>query len=359
MIKPNFLIRLTRLLIKTEPAPDTYDVEWNGPYYVPRAKRWYPTHFLLYGGKVYASIRLDRSVPAMAWNTESGGISDVRTGDPVMAPDGEDVRWERALPQLAEKLGKALRDPAAYNRSVAGRIPLEARTGRIRRRLTWPPKTRPFLTRVLQSRLEWACRAGGSVARFPSMSAVKYLKAAAIAYDAVFPKLHAMGPLEKYKSKADNRHGGLLDLPRHDIRAFHRWYKSRAWAGAHPWEIVFAHPDGILLAPLDNGRAGWSFHLSVDNEWLFAPVVLMALALGEAGIPFEFHDISRVKDVLAGTDEVEVGPFREQIPLDEISRKAVRRIRWDPIRGIWPISQRQAEKVEYVLRHGVPPRPVK
>lgn len=56
----------------------------------------------------------------------------------------------------------------------------------------------------------------------------QYLKTAAIAYDAGFKELCSFSPLQKYKKKADGRHGGLLDLSHHDADAFDKWFHSRA-----------------------------------------------------------------------------------------------------------------------------------
>lgn len=45
------------LLKQTEPILEAYDVEWWGPYYIPRSGRWYPTHFKLYQGVLYGDLR--------------------------------------------------------------------------------------------------------------------------------------------------------------------------------------------------------------------------------------------------------------------------------------------------------------
>ena len=34
---------------ETEPIGGTYDVEWMGPYFIPRARQWYRSRFLLFG----------------------------------------------------------------------------------------------------------------------------------------------------------------------------------------------------------------------------------------------------------------------------------------------------------------------
>ena len=41
-----------------------------------------------------------------------------------------------------------------------------------------------------------------------------------------------------YRTFADGRTGGLLDLPPRSERAFREWLLSRVWQGCHPWEFA-------------------------------------------------------------------------------------------------------------------------
>ena len=51
--------KLYSLLKKTEPIEDEYDVIWYGPYYVPRPRQWNPSHFMLYGGKLFCTLQME------------------------------------------------------------------------------------------------------------------------------------------------------------------------------------------------------------------------------------------------------------------------------------------------------------
>jgi hypothetical protein len=54
-------------LKKTDPVPDEYDVVWHGPYHVPRSRQWNPSHFMLYGGKLFCTLNYLK-VSALAYD---------------------------------------------------------------------------------------------------------------------------------------------------------------------------------------------------------------------------------------------------------------------------------------------------
>ncbi len=61
------LTKLYSLLKKTDPVPDEYDVVWHGPYHVPRSRQWNPSHFMLYGGKLFCTLNYLK-VAALAYD---------------------------------------------------------------------------------------------------------------------------------------------------------------------------------------------------------------------------------------------------------------------------------------------------
>jgi hypothetical protein len=159
--------------------------------------------------------------------------------------------------------------------------------------------------------------------------------------------------------KADGRHGGLLDLPMDDTQAFKQWYHSGRWSGSHPWEIVFGHPHGIMLAPHHNEQGDdWQYALWVDSLGWYLSAALMALALAARQVPFELHRSEKLLAALKGEDDVEVGPFLgfEGISLEELketSPDAISHICWDPIPQILPISPEQKKRLAEVLKKAV------
>jgi hypothetical protein len=347
---------LFRLLRQTEPIDGRVDVEWHGPYFIPRPREWRPSHFVLYGGRLYGSIQVDWTPLTATWEIDSGALSHEAHG---ASPgwDEPERAWQRALPQLVRRLRSAVANPGAFNRRVQRLIPIEARTGSVVRKWTWPEGARAPLSRAGGLALEAACRQGEIAAAWPALTASAYLELAARLYDAAFPELRALPPRQKHAAKADTRHGGMLDLPPEDPSAFREWYASRAWSGCHPWEIVFGHPHGILFSPLlgDDGR--WRFHLAVDSPGLYLHAAKMAAALGATGVPFVLHEKDAVVAALRGLDEVEVGPGYGQLSLARLREErpqGIAHVRWDPVPEILPITAAQRERVDHVLRTGSP-----
>lgn len=349
--------QLSGLLSVVEPVEEAYDVEWHGPYFIPRPRTWWSSHFLLYGGRVYGAISANGSAKRVSWDVRSGEYEfdhDTHGGHECVHPE---KLWGQAAPQLARKIRSALRNPAAYNRRVARQLPLGARSGKILRRLTWPLGARAPLLPAMARRAEAAFARGAESRPLARLSRAGFLETVALALDAVYPELGGMSAEEKYRRKADGRHGGLLDLPADDPVAFQNWHASRQWTGCHPWEIVFAHPHGVLLQPVPALEGGWRLHLWVAALGLYLAAVRMAIALAEAGAPLEFENREAVLAALGGADRLGIGPWFDHLSVEELLRirpKSVTRVIWDRLPEIRPITEEQRARVLHVLRVGSP-----
>lgn len=348
------LIETFELLSQTQPIPTETDISWFGPFYIPRTGCWTPTYFRIIEMKMYAFV----SVPGssydygMVWDLESRqwafhGSYSCGFGD------NPEKYWIDVIAQVSRRLRAALKNLAQYNRMVEARLPISCRTGKIQRALTWSKGEKPGLTeRTLRSfeRLEPSAR------RTPPLEKVAladYLATAAIAYDAAFKNLVALSPLEKYKSRADGRHGGMLDLPEKDAKSFTQWLESRRWSGSHPWEIVRGNPHGIMLSPRRNSKtASWSYVLSVHAKGWYVSTVEMAIALAKCAVPFEFLDSARVVAILRGSDMVDVGSGLSAVSYDEIRAvrpDSLKHIQWDPIPQITLITRDQSARLRCAL----------
>ena len=327
------LRRLLKLLAQVEPEQEDGDVRWPGPFFIPRPGRWWPTRFLRYQSELYCFVEMGWSTVSLVWNVNANEVAF--EGEPSFDAGhrhGPEL-WDNVLRQIEPRLRGALANPEAYNRRVARLLPIGCRTGRVKRRLTWPRTTRSLLPFATLERFRRALARGRRARSWRRLSLRRYLDVAALAYDSTFADLKRLTPLEKYTRRADQRHGGMLRLDPEDPQAFERWYASRDWLGAHPWEIVFAHPHGVLLSPHLNRRT-WRFFLSVDTLGLYADTARMAIALGESDLPFELLREQEIGAVLRGEDWVEVGPFHSQLDVDELERRrpgASALVVWDPV----------------------------
>lgn len=336
------LRRVLGLLHQLQPARTEGDTLWHGPFFIPRRGEWWPTSFLRYRDELYCTVEMGWSAPTLVWEIKRNRVRFEHQPSWGDGPLNDAGLWTRVLDQVGRRLARALENPAAYNRRVARLLPLRSRAGRIKRRLTWPRRCRPPLTAPELARLESALEQGKRAESWPSLTLRRYLKTAAIAYDAALPELRSVSPRKKYERKADTRHGGLLDLKPTDPRAFEGWYEGRDRQGAHPWEIVFAHPHGILLSP-HRVAGAWRFFLSVDTLGLYRDAARMATALGAVGVPLELARAADVIAALRGEDWVEVGPFRGQLALEELEERrpgATARVAWDEPPRLVPLSGR-------------------
>ncbi|MBM3853839.1 MAG: hypothetical protein FJ399_11895 [Verrucomicrobia bacterium] len=288
---------------------------------------------MLYRGTLYCSVEIGWAAPSLAW---AGGSPEV-SFESFLPSDsslyGNPRFWAELLRQTTRRLRSAIRHPAAYNQRVARLLPLGSRTGRILRRLSWPPGTRAPLSRRALDRLDQALARGGQIASLRHLNADRYLRTAAVAYDAAYAELRRLNPREKYRRKADGRHGGLLDLDPRDAAAFAAWFDSRSWSGTHPWEIVFGHPHGVWLFPRHEDKR-WRFLVAVDAPGLFLKATMMATALGETGHPITLDRRDEIVAALRGDDRIEIGPFRGQLSLAELREQrsgATSSIEWNPV----------------------------
>lgn len=349
---PQLLSRTLSLLTRIQPHHREGDKQWKGLFFASKPSEWHSIQFLLYEREFFATMEMGWSSVTLEWTV---GTSRVRFegSTPFSSYENNDaVLWARVLLQAERQLRRALKNPEAFHRWLERRLPLRSRVGRLRRWLSWPTSSKPPLTSSQMRRLESAWKQGIAARGLRSLSLRQYLDITAIAYDAAFPKLRRLSARQKFESKADRRHGGMLDLPASGARAFLRWYHSRAWLGAHPFEIVFAHPDGVLLSPfLRKGR--WRFSLSAEHLGQYVMLARMATALGENRIPFELSRPEELLAALRGEDWVEIGPYFDQLSLAELRtrrRGAVGLVEWEPIPRIAPISSKtlSASKKEKV-----------
>jgi hypothetical protein len=349
--KKRVLPPLYELLKKTEPTADEYDVVWDGPFWVDEKGLWHPTSFSVRRGVLHGQISLPRGAALMELDVNSGETQWIDVDQPGW-PRGADY-WPKALPQVHAELAEAVRDFDAYNQRAEREMPLASRTGKIQRHLTWTEGEE----RVPKQRIDAAREAVRAAARrspLPALSMADYLRIAELVYDAAFPEEKHLPRAEKHRRHADGRHGGMLDLPPDDAAAFRTWFESRAWSGAHPFEIAYGHPHGILLWPtLEEG--GWRFRIAISDELYLRHAFAMAIALDHAEIPFELSQIERLAGTFEGTDEVSVGPYRDQIPLAQIQKErpeSTAQIRWDALPKLAPVTPDGRARIEWIEEHG-------
>lgn len=347
MPSPETFLDFYKLLRRIEPTDDRLDVIWNGPFWVEKEDVWRPTSLLLYRGVLRAHILLSHGSALMEGDIQTGEVKCPRIDMPGW-PSGEDY-WPAAFPQVHADLRAAVEDPEAYNRRVEAQMPRASRTGKIERHLTWGRDVKRTAPEKIAA-IRKASESAGKRPPLTALSTAEYLRIAGIAYDAAYPEDRALAPADKHRRHADSRHGGMLDLVPGDAEAFAAWFDSTRWRGAHPFEIVYGSPHGIVLWPkLEHGE--WRLQLTVSDDFYEKDALEMIVALDQAGIPVDFGQTERILKKLEGTDLVEVGPYRDQMLLAELRkarRDSVDSIRWDPLPEIKLVTAEGLARIVWV-----------
>jgi hypothetical protein len=348
----SLLTEVFTLLQKTQPLADEIDVSWVGPYYIPRSGVWAPTYFRIHEMRLCVFVSMPDRDSSMVWDLRSHQW-EFESPLPFGFGANSGEFWIDVLTQVSRRLISALKNPSAYNRMLEARLPRECRTGKIQRKFTWLEGEEPEMDDSTLKQLESMLSFVESSPRHKQFTVSDYLAATSTAYDAAFENMASLSPVEKYKSRADGRHGGMLDLPLNNAKAFTRWFKSQSWAGAHPWEIVYGNPHGVMLSPChDEKTSAWSFDFSVHTEGLYAVAVKMAIALARHAIPFAFYNSAKVVAVLRGEDMFEVGPDRKALEFEDLKTirpDSIEHIQWDPTPKISPISEDQLQRLSGLI----------
>ncbi|MCU0286615.1 MAG: hypothetical protein MUF15_09465 [Acidobacteria bacterium] len=163
-----------------------------------------------------------------------------------------------------------------------------------------------------------------------------YLNTAAICIRAAFPKdiTPGMTTRDIARRRADMRHGGMLLLENPDSKKdFMEWYLSKKWSGAHPFEIVYSTPHGILLYP--PGKDYSAYRLSVYDPFYNKEFVKMASALIDHEIPFDAPGLEEALEYVAGEGFIGVNTMDEDAfrydASPEQQEKYFSHIQWDEI----------------------------
>lgn len=166
----------------------------------------------------------------------------------------------------------------------------------------------------------------------------EYLETCEICYRSAFPKEEAgKPPLKMYKSHADLRNGGMLDIKDVNSRQeFKDWYNSDEWSGSHPFEILSGSSSiGIsLFPPYLSEKMKYGIKVSTDS---FSGYYLkMVEELIKNNIPFTAWRLNDILDYMSGETYfgVNQGSQRYITYFDDKSdkKKYFKHIIWDKLK---------------------------
>jgi hypothetical protein len=215
-------------------------------------------------------------------------------------------------------------------------IPYEYRTGKIKGKyLTDRLMKREAAESILSTHKKYQKNAG----KVKKMSVNEYLRVAHICYSSAYGKKYSkLTPLEAYKSRADGRHGGMLEIKDADSEEeWEKWRRGERWLGSHPWEIVFSWSNhGVLLHPPHEFDESRRFKILVSNYAYAEDYLKMVKGLIKAKIAFEAPVLEEVLEYLKGETYHSVNKWSKNcifyVDTREERKKYFDKIEWDEIK---------------------------
>jgi len=209
------------------------------------------------------------------------------------------------------ELKALLASPERYRRRIEEALPLRDRFGKVLRRHIWEVVPgdhylKDELTETEKRTFEDMApelEDGGTVA---SLTAAGFLEYCKICYVGAGMANDTDEPRVLYRSYADGRDDGLLELPDDDPDAFAGWY--RHFHIGHPWEIAAGgNTTHISLTPALT-EDGYRLILAGTSASRAAETIQMAIALHRASVPVSLIDLDIHKRRIRGSDLVGIVP---------------------------------------------------
>ena len=168
----------------------------------------------------------------------------------------------------------------------------------------FPDQFIPLNKDITQEMIQSFLSISSEPALIKSMTLRKFLSYCEILYDAIFSDraTQELSAIDKYRRFADGRSAGLLDLPPYDPKAFDAWYRSYAFSGNHPWEIIKSNSSDKVALIVYQNKNGWSLEFVCDNELYLRHSLRMALALRSRQVPFLVVRKQEIIDKITGED---------------------------------------------------------
>lgn len=222
--------------------------------------------------------------------------------------------------QLEKVISSFLKNSEKFQSDLEKNLPFKYRYGKIKRYDLWKsfPEVKPFYILLGREKLQilkdLVHKPECENHFLKEMTLKTFLEACEVCYLANdyedFKKnpIQNLSPMAKYKSMADGRQDGLLELPYNDAVAFEQWFNHGS-RGGHPWEICRGgNSTHIDFSPY-KAKEGWTFYLSGLSYSRCLETVKMAVALYQQNIPFILFKKEAMLRMVEGDDCIGIVPY--------------------------------------------------
>lgn len=223
--------------------------------------------------------------------------------------------------QISQETGKIISGSEQYKQDMDKRIPLTERFAKIQRKRLWealPDIEHYIVSEMTPSEIEEFQGIAVNLSRdvvlsqasLLQFSAADYFHCCSLCFDAagLDGDDRLLTPRERYQKYADNRHGGLLNLPEESPDAFMTWLVSSEWHGAHPWEIRRGGNSTHISLAAFADCGGVRLILSGSATSRAAETMKMALTLWKNNIQVILDDVNLHLSRVGGKDWIGLYP---------------------------------------------------
>lgn len=147
------------------------------------------------------------------------------------------------------------------------------------------------------------------ISRLPEMTAAVFFDCCRLGYQANrYKGIEKLTPWEMYRTHADGRDEGLLNLDETSAEAFNAWYNDKTHYGGHPWEICRGGNSTHISLYVCHDEKGWWLRLAGSSLGRSVETIKFYLALTEHGLPIFLTDAKELAAMLTGTDYIGIVP---------------------------------------------------
>jgi hypothetical protein len=206
----------------------------------------------------------------------------------------------------------------SYNEYVSKNLPFRKRLGKILREDYWcifPEEKEEYLKDITPAEVARFVNlikkqpAGKPISRLPEMTAALFFDCCRLGYEANnYEGIANLTPQEMYRTHADGRDEGLLNLDEASAEAFNTWYHDKTHYGGHPWEACRGGNSTHISLYVCHNERGWWLRLAGSSLSRSVETVKFYLALADHGLPIFLTDGAEIAAMLTGTDYIGIVP---------------------------------------------------
>lgn len=205
-----------------------------------------------------------------------------------------------------------------YNEYVSKNLPYRKRIGKIPREDYWrifPEEKEEYLKDIMPdeiarfSELIREQPVDSPVFRLQEMTAGMFFDCCRLGYEANrYEGIEKLTSKEMYRTHADGRDEGLLDLDDSSVKEFETWFHDRTRFGGHPWEVCRGGNSTHISLYVQHDENGWWLRLAGSSLGRSVETVKFYLVLANHNIPVFMVDGNEIAAMLTGTDYIGIVP---------------------------------------------------